>query len=227
MEELIEVGAGDSVDRFFLADQALLNHLNCNANRSRSSSLTRSALEHEQLSVLNGELNVLHVLVVLLKLVHRIDELLVDSRILLFEFADRYGSSNTSDDVLALCVHQVFAKDFSSSDAWVAAESNASSAVVARVTVDHGLDVDGGADLIRDLLGSAIEDGSLVVPTAENGFDREGELLPRIGWELASGLLLDMIKEELADFLHMVGGQFEIVLNSNLALVSGKNVLVE
>ncbi len=72
----------------------------------------------------------------------------------------------------------------------VAGEGNARAAVLALVAEDHALNVDGGAEVIGDLLALAVEDGAVVVPGLEDGRDRVLQLLDRVLRELAPGVLL-------------------------------------
>jgi len=64
-EEVIELVGLDPEDRLFLGDEALLDHVDGNLYRSQAGALAVAGLEHVELGVLNGELEVLHVMVVL------------------------------------------------------------------------------------------------------------------------------------------------------------------
>ena len=63
-------------------------------------------LEHVQLVLLDGELEVLHVPVMLLELRGDLAQLLVDLRDLLLQVADRVRGPDAGDDVFALRVHR-------------------------------------------------------------------------------------------------------------------------
>ena len=67
MQQLIQLIRGDAQNSFFLRDQAFLHHLDRDANRRRTGALTVARLQHVELVVFDGELEVLHVLVVLFK----------------------------------------------------------------------------------------------------------------------------------------------------------------
>ncbi len=59
----------------------------------------------------------------------------------------------------------------------VAREGDAGGAAVAHVAEDHRLDVDGGAEIVGDLVEVAVVDGALVVPRGEDGLYGETQLL--------------------------------------------------
>ena len=71
VQQLVQMRAGDAVDGLLLRDQALSHHIDCDMDGSRSGALAAAALEHEQAIVLDGELDVLHVLVVVFQTVAR------------------------------------------------------------------------------------------------------------------------------------------------------------
>ena len=70
----------------------------------------------------------------------------------------------------------------------VAREGHAGAGVVAHVAEDHGDDVDGGAQVVRDLELVAVVDGALAHPGVEDGLDRQLELLQDVGREGLAGL---------------------------------------
>ena len=73
---------------------------------SRSCSLTVTALKHVELLVLNGELHILHIMIVVLKGFANLDELAVSLGELLLHLCDRHRCTNTGYHVLALCVDE-------------------------------------------------------------------------------------------------------------------------
>jgi len=155
VQQLIDVRAGDARDRLLLRDQALMHHLHGDADRRRTGALARTALQHEQLVVLDRELDVLHIVIVLFEPIAGVDELFVDRRVLLVEFADRNRSADARDDVFALRVHQVLAIDRFFAGGGVAGEGDARAAVVSGVAVDHRLHIDRRA-VFQDLKTASI-----------------------------------------------------------------------
>jgi hypothetical protein len=75
-QELREVARGDAEDRGLLVDQLLLHHVAGDLHRGDAGALAGARLEHVERAALDRELDVLHVLVVLLELVLDLQELL-------------------------------------------------------------------------------------------------------------------------------------------------------
>ena len=66
-----------AAQRLLLRDQLLVHHLDGDAHAGEAGALAVAALEHVELAVLDRELDVLHVLVVLLELLADVEQLLV------------------------------------------------------------------------------------------------------------------------------------------------------
>ncbi len=64
-EEVVKLVGFDAEDGFFLGDEAFLDHVNGDLDGGQTGALAVAGLEHVELAVLNGELEVLHVMVVL------------------------------------------------------------------------------------------------------------------------------------------------------------------
>ena len=172
-------------------DQLFLVHLGGHAHGGDAVALADAALQHEELAFFDGELDVLHVLVVLLEPLLDVEELLVELRHELFErgqmlalvvlgvLVDRRRRADAGHHVFALGVDQVFAVELVLAVAGVAGEGHAGGGVVAHVAEDHGLHVDRGAPLVGDLLDAAVLDGALAVPAHEHRADAAPELLHR------------------------------------------------
>ena len=103
---------------------------------------------------------------------------------LLSHLADRHGSPHAGHHVLALGVGQKLAEELLLAGGGVAGEGHAGAAVVAHVAEGHGLDVDGGAPGVGDVVVAAVDVGPGVVPRAEHGLDGAHELLLGIGGEV-------------------------------------------
>ena len=73
MQELVELRRVDARDRFLLRDQAFGNHVHSSLDRCGRRSLRRARLQEIEIVVLDGELDVLHVAVVLLQPSHRLE----------------------------------------------------------------------------------------------------------------------------------------------------------
>ena len=121
MQELVELRRLDAPNGFLLIDQAFVAHVDGDPHRRLRGALAVAGLQHEQLTLLDGELDVLHVVVVLLEPVAEGDELVIERRQhflhrrqihahrLLLGQRQRLRRANAGDDVFALRVDQVFA----------------------------------------------------------------------------------------------------------------------
>ena len=185
----------DPADRFFLGDQSFFNHIDGDADLGLRRALAVAGLQHPQLAVLDGELDVLHVAVVLLKLLGDVGELSIGLRHLLLELSDLLGVADARNHILTLSVGQVVALDLRIAGIAAAGHRHAGGGVVAHVAEDHGDDVDRRPEVVRDLGRVAIVDGALSVPGAKDRLGGQPELLERIVREVASGLVADDLLE--------------------------------
>ena len=176
-EELREIARGDAQERRLLIDEALAHHVARDLHRRDAVALAGARLEHVQDATLDRELDVLHVLVVLLELVLDLDELLVDLLVPLGHLVHGQRRANARHHVLALSVHEVLAVEDVVASRGVTREGHARARVLAHVAVDHRLDVHGRAVEALDALDAAVGDRAVAVPAAEDGLDRELELL--------------------------------------------------
>ena len=85
-----------------LADH-IYRHLNC----SRSCALTVAALKHKELAFLNGELHILHIVIVRFETVADCRDFLEDFWLLLLESRNIHWSADTSNNVFTLSVDEV------------------------------------------------------------------------------------------------------------------------
>ena len=148
--------------------------------------------------VLDGELEVLHVLEVLLEGGADALELLVGGGQVVLELGHGLGRAHAGDDVLALGVDQELAVELLVAVGGVAGEGHAGAGLVAGVAVDHGLHVDGGAPFGGDVVLAAVDDGAVVHPRAEHGADRALRAGPTgsAGKSLAGALLDERLEAE-------------------------------
>ena len=105
-QQLVQRLGLDATERLVLADELLVHHLDGDAYAGEAGALAVAALEHEQLLVLDGELDVLHLLVVLLELLADVEQLLVGLGKSLLELRDLLRGADAGDHVLALGVDQ-------------------------------------------------------------------------------------------------------------------------
>ena len=234
VEQLVELRGLAAEHRRALVDQPLAEHVHGDLDHRRARALTVAALEHPELPVLDGELDVLHVGEVLLQPVLDGEQLLVNvghhllergvfgATLLLGDIlrlrpaarsleGDLLGGSDAGHHVLALGVDEVFAVKEVLARGGVARESDARGGIVAHVAEDHRLHRDGRAPLGGDVVELAVEDGPFVHPRAENGADGAPELRPRVGRELLARLPQDGLLEFGDQLAQVVGGQVGVI----------------
>ena len=178
MEQLIELGGIDAAHRRLLADKPFFDHLDRDAKRRRSRALAHARLEHPELALLDGELNVAHIVEVVLEDLEDALEVvggLLERRVF-SEFLDRHRVADTRNDVLALGVHQEVTVAFTCAIGRVAREGDTRRRGLALVAVGHSLHVHRGTKVVGDAVRLAVNAGALVHPAAENGLDGELEL---------------------------------------------------
>ncbi len=125
------------------------------------SALAIAGLEHPQFAALDGELDILHVLVMLFQLGGDVHELVVDFGHLGTEMLDRVGIADTGHHIFTLGIQQVLAHHFLFTSGGVAGKGHARAGVIAHVAKDHRHNVDCGAQVIGDVGGLAVIDGFL------------------------------------------------------------------
>ncbi len=190
MEQLVELAGIDSRDRLLARDQALVDHVDRGLQCGGGGALRASGLEEVELAVLDRELDVLHVLVVLLEAPDRLDQLVEGAGQLLLHRRHRLGRPDPGDDVLPLGVGEELAVEAGFAGRGVARERHARPRLAALVAEDHLDDVDGGAEVVRDVVVAAVRLCSGGVPRFEDGPDRATELFLGVLRERPSRLLL-------------------------------------
>ncbi len=241
VQQFVEALGTDPAQRFLLVDDALAQHLHRDAHHRRTGALAVAGLQHPQAAFLDGELDVLHVRVVLFELLLGRHQLLVNIGHQFFErgelgaplvFADlrQLGPAartlerhllrraDAGDHVFTLRVDQEFAVEQVFAGTGIAGEGNTGAAVVAEVAEHHGLHVHRGTPGFGNVVQLAIDLGAVVVPALEHRHHRAPQLLPRIGRELAADTGANQALETLHQFLQVIGVEFGIELDALLLL---------
>ncbi len=162
--QLRELRAGDALERLVHVDEALVDELRRDAESRARGALADAGLQHPELVVLDGELDVAQVFVVRLELAHDAEQLVVGGLVDRLEVGERHGVADAGDDVFALRVLEVVAVDALVARAWVAGEADAGARVGADVAEHHRDDVDRGAEVGRNALLATVKAGSIAVP---------------------------------------------------------------
>ena len=241
VEELVELVGSDAHDCLLLGDATLLVHLDGDLERGERGALADAGLEHPELALLDGELEVHHVRIVVLEDLEDVVELLAG---LLEtrgggELGDRRRVADARDDVLTLGVDEEVAVALVGAVGRVARERDAGGGGVTLVAEGHDLHVDGSAEVVGNLVLLAIEDGALGVPGSEDCLLRETKLEDRVGGEdglavdLDLGVLLDVdvVGEDLLELgdevLEVVSVELGVELHALLRLLGVDDVLEE
>ena len=237
VQQLVELRGFAAQHGGLFVDQPLAQHVHGDLDHRCARALAVAALEHPELAVLDRELDVLHVLEVLLEVVLNLVQLLVDRGHHLLERGvfrgalrlrnvlrlgpalrafdrDLLRGADAGHDVLSLRIDQVLSVEDVLARRGVARESHARGRVLTHVAEDHGLHRNGRSPLGGDVVELAVEDGALVHPRAEHGAHGAPQLLPGAGGEILAGLPLHGLLEAPYQFLQVVGGQVRVVLHA-------------
>ncbi len=209
-EQLFELVGRVAENGGFPVDELLLDHVGGELEAGGGGAFAVTRLEHEQLAFLDGELDVLHILEVLLEGRADLEELGVGLGHDVLELEHGLGGAHACDDVFALGVDEEFAVELVGAVRGVAGERNAGAGGLAGVTEHHGLDVNGGAPLGGDVVFAAIDDRAVVHPRSEHGAGGSTELVPSAVREGFSGALFDEGLEALDELLLVFGGEVGI-----------------
>ena len=106
----------------------------------------------------------------ILKFHSQFHELLVALRKVFLKLGDRLRSTNTGNNVLALCIDQVLTEDALCTCGWVTGERNACTGGISLITEYHGLYVYCGTPVTRNIIHTTVNDRTRVVPGTEYCF---------------------------------------------------------
>ena len=163
-EKLVELFGRVAEHGGLPVDELLLDHVHGELQRGGGGALAVAGLEHEQLAVLHGELDILHILEVFFEDRADLHEFGVRLRHLLLHVDDRLRGADAGDHIFALGVDEELTVEFVGAVGGVAGEGDARAGLVASVAVDHCLDIDGGAPLGGDVVLAAINDRAVIHP---------------------------------------------------------------
>ena len=218
MQQGVQVAGIDHGDGLLLGDHALVHQVAGDLQRGGRGALAVAALQHVQLTVLHGELHVLHVAIVILQDIADLDELVIGLGELLSHLGDGHGGTHAGHHVLALGVGQELAHQLLCAGGGVTGERNAGAAVVAHVAEGHGLDVDGSTPGVGDVVVAAVHVGAGVVPGTEHGLDGAHQLLLGIGGEVLTDLGLVLGLELHGQLLQVGSVQLHVLGHALLGL---------
>ncbi len=187
MQELVDLARGHSAHRFARIDQALGHHVAGNAHGRRRGALSGPRLQQEQAAALHRELEVLHVPVMPLESLLRLEKLGVCLREPFLHLLDRQRCANARHHVLALRVDEELAVEPALPGRRVARERDAGARVVPEIAEDHRHDRHRRAERVGYAVQSAIVDSLSKRPRSPDGLDGAPQLARRIHREVRPG----------------------------------------
>ena len=190
VQKLVDVRVLDHPDGGARVDQPLAHEVDGDLHRAGAGAFPRARLEHVQLALLHGELDVLHVLVVLLQQLRVAHQVFVRLRQRLAHARDVLRGADARHDVLALRVHQVLAVQRVLARARVARETDARAGRFAHVPENHGLNVHRGAFQADDAVDGHVLLRAVAVPAVKHRVRRQSHLLRRFLRETHAGVVV-------------------------------------
>ena len=142
MKQCVKVTRIDHSHSFFFCSHSFINQVTCDLKSSLSCSLTVTCLKHVEFTVFYSKFHILHISVVCFQSLAHFFELCECFRELLFHFGNVHRSTNTSNNVFALCICKEFSEESVFSCSWVTCECNTCTTVISHVTKCHHLYVD-------------------------------------------------------------------------------------
>ena len=100
-----------------------------------------------------------------------LDELLICFRELVGHLGNGHGGTDTGHHILALGVGQEFAHELLLAGGGVTGKGHAGAGIVVQVAKYHGHDIDGSTPGIGNVVVTAVDVGSGVIPRAEDSTD--------------------------------------------------------
>ena len=202
-----------------LINEAFLNEVHSNLHHCSTCTLTVTCLEEPKLTLLNGELHILHIVIVLLQLVLKSIQLLIQlwhslfhrrilsnalllrdtctlSPTLWTNLCNLLWCADTSNNVLTLCIDKVLTIEEVFTITSITREANTCSRCVAHVTEYHCHNRNGCTPLVRNSFHLTIQDSTLVHPRTEHSADSTPQLCDWVLWEIRTCLCLDSTLEE-------------------------------
>ena len=216
VQERVKLFGVEGKQSLLFVEHTLVHEVAGNLDCRRRGTLAVSGLEHEEFAFLDSELHVLHIPVVVFQSLDDVDELGIHLGVGVLEVGDGGRSAHAGDDIFALSVHEVLAEETLLARCGVSGERNARTGGVAHVAEHHHLDIDGGAPVAGDVVHTTVVNRTVVVPAAENGFDRAHELFLGILREILADFGLVFGLELLGERLEVVGVEFGVEFDALL-----------
>ena len=144
-EQRVDGVGGNLGQRGLAVEQTFVVHFHRDAHGRQAGAFAVARLQHVELVVLDGELEVLHVEEVRFELGAHALQFIVDRRHVAGQFGDGLRRAHPGHHIFALGIDQVLAVKCFFAAGRIAGEGDAGGAIGAAVAEYHGLDVDRGA----------------------------------------------------------------------------------
>ena len=129
------------------------------------------------------------------QLVCDLHKLLKAFRQILLQPCDRLRCSDSGYNILSLCIDQVLAVNSLFTGGRISGKGNTGSGGIAHVSEYHGLYIDCSTPVSRNIVHSAVNNCSFIIPGTEYCLYSLHELLSRILWKCLSHLFfIDSLK---------------------------------
>ena len=233
VQELVQFLRLHAFQNCLVVNLACTIHVHSYLNHGCTCTFSVTGLEEPELTVLYGKFEVLHILEVIFQFLLGLDKVFCTFGHRFFErrifrcanlFADtlegsptartlyRYllGSSDTGNNVFALCIDKVFAVEYVFTGSSVAGKCNSGCRSITHIAEYHCLNVYGSTPFFGYLVHSSVIYCAFVHPAVEYGAYCTPQLFPRVIGEFFARSLLNSNLEELYKFLQVVYVEFGI-----------------
>ena len=133
--------------------------------------------------------------------------------------------ANAGHHVFTLGIDKVFAEHLILASLRIARESDARAGVIAHIAENHSLDIDSGAERVRDVLAAAVINRALGVPRTKYCLDSVLHLHQWVLWEVEAHLALDNLFKLVGQILPIGRVQLSIELDALLGFIAIQNIV--
>ena len=137
----------------------------------------------------------------------------------------RQRGADTGHDIFALSVQKEVSHRLFFTGVVVSGEGHSGARRIAQVSKNHGLNVHGRTEIVRDALFFTVHHGAGVVPALEDGLYGQQQLLFRVGGEFPTGFLAELLFKLVHQRLQVFGRQVFVQSDSGLFLLVSDDVL--
>ena len=211
VQQLIQALCFNAKHGFLRRNPSLIYKVAGNLNGSLRGALAVSRLQEKQLALLDGKFHVLHVAVMVFQTVGDVHKLLVALWQIFCELGNRLRRADACDNIFTLRVDQILTKNTLFTGGRVAGKRDAGAGRVAHVAEYHGLNVDSGAPIARNVIHAAVYNCTRIVPRAEYRLDSLHELYLWILRELCAHFFRINCFIPCDDFFEIVRSQIGII----------------